>query len=80
MNVIEMKCRISELEEENEELKKQQQEFIKYLEKNINHYKKIIRVDKENNTEQDCRRFETRWVTYEEILSKYKEIIGVSNK
>ena len=53
----------------------QQKEFIEYLEKNINHYKEIIKLDRENNTESDCRRFEARWTTYEEILLKYKEII-----
>lgn len=57
-------------------MKTQQKEFIEWLEKNINHYKEIIKSDRENNTEQDCRRFETRWSTYEEALSKYKEIIG----
>lgn len=58
-------------------MKNQQKEFIEWLEKNINHYKEIIKSDRENNTEQDCRRFETRWSTYEEALSKYKKIIGV---
>lgn len=57
-------------------LENQQKEFIEYLEKNINHYKEIIKLDRENNTEQDCKRFEIRWTTYEEILSKYKEITG----
>ena len=57
------------------ELENQQKEFIEYLEKNINHYKEIIKLDRENNTESDCRRFEARWTTYEEILLKYKEII-----
>ena len=57
-------------------LETQQKEFIEYLEKNINHYKEIIKLDRENNTEQDCKRFEIRWTTYEEILSKYKEITG----
>ena len=57
-------------------LETQQKEFIEYLEKNINHYKEIIKLDRENNTDQDCKRFEIRWTTYEEILSKYKEITG----
>lgn len=61
-------------------MKNQQKEFIEYLEKNINHYKEIIKLDRENNTEQDCKRFEIRWTTYEEILSKYKEIIGAKDE
>ena len=67
---------IDNLLKENQKLKNQQKEFIEYLEKNINHYKEIIKLDRENNTEQDCKRFEIRWTTYEEILSKYKEITG----
>lgn len=62
------------------DLTNQQKEFIEYLEKNINHYKEIIKSDRENNTKQDCRRFETRWTTYEESLSKYKEIVGVKDE
>lgn len=81
--LLELQPKIDELKKENQELKKQleekenqQKEFIEYIKKNIKHYKEIIRLDRENNAEQDCRRFETRWATYEEILSKYKEIIG----
>lgn len=62
-----------------QKIENQQKEFIEYLEKNINHYKEIIRSDRENNTEHDCRRFETRWATYEEVLSKYKGIVGGNN-
>lgn len=64
------------LRSEIKRLENQQKEFIEYLEKNINHYKEIIKSDRENNTEQDCRRFEIRWTTYQEVFEKYKEIIG----
>lgn len=71
---------VKPLIKENYIMRAQQKEFIEWLEKNINHYKEIIKSDRENNTKQDCRRFETRWTTYEESLSKYKEIIGVKDE
>ena len=56
--------------------KTQQKEFIEYLEDNIKHYEEFIKSNGKDMTEQDHRRFEIRLATYEEILQKYKSIIG----
>lgn len=53
---------LGRLEQENEELKKQQKEFVNWLENKV-------KVAKINN--QGCT-----YSVREEILSKYKEIIG----
>lgn len=60
------------LEEENRELKKQQKEFINYLEswKENEEYCYLA-----SNPIDRCRKD-----IYKEVLQKYKEIIGVSNE
>lgn len=58
---------------------KKQKEFIKYLEDNIKHYKEFIKSNGKDMTEQDHIRFEKRLTTFQEILQKYKKIIGVSD-
>ena len=58
---IEKACLVK-LQKENQELKKQQKEFIEWLEKMIK--------DLSKNEEYEIA------TTYEYILSKYKEIIG----
>lgn len=72
------------LYEENTKLINQQKEFIKYLEdtiqkeqKNLDDLCDIYKVPKENNS---TYKFLCSFVhRIEEILSKYKEIIGVSD-
>lgn len=61
-NDVEKIVTIDDLFEENQELKKQQKEFIEWLEKMIK--------DLSKNEEYEIA------TTYEYILSKYKEIIG----
>ena len=57
--------------EENQELKNQQKEFIEWLEQNIENEKYCyLSADKNNRTRYDI---------FNEILSKYKEIIGGDN-
>ena len=59
----------SMLEKENQELKKQQKEFIKYL-------KEPIRIITERNPINLSEYTSAKLDTLEEVLSKYKEITG----
>ena len=61
---------ISKLEQENEELKKQQQEFIKYLE-----------VERERCLTFYCRtECAYAYDAFKGVLAKYKSIIGVEDE
>ena len=63
--------------EENQELKNQQKEFIEYLED------KLCVINNLLNTDQDEAKVYyliVRRTAFDEILSKYKEIIGGDNK
>ncbi len=60
--------------EEIDKMKKQQKEFIEYLEKTIEELE-CDDVDDEEMKGYLIQRIDT----FKEILSKYKEIIGVSN-
>lgn len=57
------------LEEENQELKKQQKEFIEYLEE-------PIRIITEGNPTNISEYTSAKLDTLKEVLQKYKEIIG----
>ena len=57
------------LEKENQELKKQQKEFIEYL-------KGPIRIITEGNSINLSEYTSAKLDTLKEVLSKYKEIIG----
>lgn len=59
---------IDKLQKENQQLKEQQKEFIKYLESKINK----IRLNSNTTT---LRAYSKKIIPYIEILSKYKEII-----
>lgn len=68
---------IAGLKTENQGLKKQQKEFIEYLED------KLCVINNLLNTEQDEAKVYyliVRRTAFDEILSKYKEIIGGDNK
>lgn len=66
------------LYEENTKLINQQKEFIKYLEnKKISPVKSVLNSIGDKN--QDYNMFKNKLDNYEEILQKYKEIIGVSD-
>ena len=68
--------RANDLEEENQELKNQQKEFIEYLENEIME----IRA-KWGNALSNVSQLDVAMTVkaYEDILSKYKEIIGGDN-
>lgn len=86
--------RANDLEEENQELKNQQKEFIEYLEDKLNmcdgfldtiksDLKEISyagRISGKNYIATQIMKNETAKKNYEDILSKYKEIIGGDNK
>lgn len=61
--------------EENQELKKQQKEFIKYLEDKIKEVEKIIELLSDTGS---CRIPDLQYkkLILEEILQKYKEIVN----
>lgn len=81
-------------ERENQELKNQQKEFIEYLEDKLNmcdgfldtiksDLKEISyagRISGKNYIATQIMKNETAKKNYEDILSKYKEIIGGDNK
>lgn len=60
-------------------LKTQQKEYIKYLEDEIKRINPKILDDGELNLRLDDIKY-TQYLTYKEILQKYKEIIGVSDE
>lgn len=60
-------------------LETQQKEFIKYLEDEIKQINPKILDDGELNLRLDDIKY-TQYLTYKEILQKYKEMIGVSNE
>ena len=64
-------CCINQLQQENQELKKQQEEFINYM---------INTIENTTHDETDDEEIKgyliQRGNTFKEILSKYKEIIG----
>ena len=66
---------IDGLKKENQELKNQQKEFIEWLEENI--YEIKYTYSQENG---HYFKMDDILKTYQEILSKYKEIIGGDNK
>lgn len=64
---------------EKVQLKAQQKEFIKYLEDEIKQINPKILDGGELNLRLDDIKY-TQYLTYKEILQKYKEIIGVSDE
>ena len=66
---------IAGLKKENQELKNQQKEFIEWLEENI--YEIKYTYSQENG---HYFKMDDILKTYQEVLSKYKEIIGGDNK
>ena len=62
---------IAGLKKENQELKRQQKEFIEWLEENI--YEIKYTYSQENG---HYFKMDDILKTYQEVLSKYKEIIG----
>ena len=66
--------RANDLEAENQELKNQQKEFIEWLEENI--YEIKYTYSQENG---HYFKMDDILKTYQEVLSKYKEIIGGDN-
>lgn len=62
---------IAGLKKENQELKRQQKEFIEWLEENI--YEIKYTYSQENG---HYFKIDDILKTYQEVLSKYKEIIG----
>ena len=73
----EMARQITKLKEENQELINQQKEFIEWLEKEIKETR-----EKWGNalTNESLLDVAMTVAAYEEILSKYKEIIGVKDE
>lgn len=78
-------------EEEHEKLKKQQKEFIEWLEDKIQQQETLMAEnqeklyflmyeDEKENLKLYSRKAYTRRIILEEILQKYKEIIGVESK
>lgn len=63
------------LQDKNNNLETQQKEFIKYLEDEIKQINPKILDDGELNLRLDDIKF-TQYLTYKEILQKYKSIIG----
>lgn len=77
-----LKKQLEELKEEKQEwinlldmFKNQQKEFIKYLENETKRINPEILDDGELNLRLDDIKY-TQYLTYKEILQKYKEIIG----
>ncbi|WP_289147196.1 hypothetical protein [uncultured Megamonas sp.] len=66
---------IASFKQENQELKNQQKEFIEWLEENI--YEIKYTYSQENG---HYFKMDDILKTYQEVLSKYKEIIGSDNK
>ena len=66
---------IASFKQENQKLKKQQKEFIEWLEENI--YEIKYTYSQENG---HYFKMDDILKTYQEVLSKYKEIIGSDNK
>lgn len=62
-----------------EKLENQQKEFIKYLEDEIKQINPKILDDGELNLRLDDIKY-TQYLTYKEILQKYKSITGVSDE
>ena len=85
---------IDNLQNENKELKNQQKEFIDYLEDKLNMCDGFLdtiksdleeisyagRIAGKTYTATQIMKNETSKKNYEEVLSKYKEIIGGDNK
>ena len=85
---------IKDILEENQELKNQQKEFIEYLEDKLNMCNGFLdtiksdlkeisyagRISGKNYIATQIMKNETAKKNYEDILSKYKEIIGGDNK
>ena len=67
----EMARQITKLKEENQELINQQKEFIEWLEQNIENEEYCYLAQ---NPGERCRKD-----VFEEVLSKYKEIVGGSD-
>ena len=81
-----LKKQLEELKEEKQEwinllamFKSQQKEFIKYLEDEIKRINPKILDDGELNLRLDDIKY-TQYLTYKEILQKYKSIIGENNE
>lgn len=71
-------CLLEKLDKENQELKKQQKEFIEWLENLINNANKVLDNPKED--EEIKSYVLSRKFVLEHVLSQYKEIIGVDNE
>lgn len=67
--------KVEQLQQENQELKKQQKEFIEWLENLINNANKVLDNPKED--EEIKSYVLSRKFVLEHVLSQYKEIIGV---
>lgn len=70
------KLRFKHLQDKNNNLENQQKEFIKYLEDLIKQNETVVEVSK-YGLPKNCSKLLIDF--YKEILSKYKEIIGVSD-
>ena len=85
---------IASFKQENQKLKKQQKEFIEYLEEKLNMCDGFLdtiksdleeipyagRISGKSYITTKIMKNETAKKNYEDILSKYKEIIGDDNK
>ena len=65
------------LQDKNNNLETQQKELINYLENEIKELQKIKKTELDYDILKDVI---PQLLVYKEILSKYKEIIGVSNE
>ena len=68
--------KFNELLKENQELKNQQKEFIKWLKDNIDNLREIISDNRIENNINHLNYLIYKNNLYTEILQKYKEIIG----
>lgn len=69
--IQELELLVGKLQQENDKLKEQQKKFIKYLEDEIQSCEAVSDLLFNSNKEMKV---------YEEILKKYKSIIGVSDE
>lgn len=75
-----LKYHIKRLQQENQELKNQQKEFIEYLEDRIKFWKDKIFENAITESDWTLTLWRNKLGILEESLSKYKEIIGVKDE
>ena len=76
-----MTITMNEMANEIEKLKNQQKEFIEYMNKIIKELELLETGPRINNIDEELNGYLIQRVnTFKEILSKYKEIIGVDNE